>query len=95
MQISGYKTHHFTIITVNNTDTVLFSFFINLSLIYPASYAHRSYYGTPDYECQYWHAIFWYNERVGGSYGERTIIYKTVAKVGKWSFLHINLDLSH
>jgi hypothetical protein len=61
----------------------LFPFSPNLSLIYLESYAHRSYYGTPDYECQYCHAVFWYNERVGGSYRERTIIYNTCCKGGK------------
>jgi hypothetical protein len=84
VQISQYKTHHFTIISTNNTDKVLFLSFQNLSLIYPESYAHRSYYGTPDYECQYCHAIFWYNEWVGGSHRERTIIYNNCCKGGKF-----------
>ncbi|XP_062182700.1 uncharacterized protein LOC133886841 isoform X2 [Phragmites australis] len=35
------------------------------------SYWGRSYYGSPDFECEHCHALFWYTERVRGSTSPR------------------------
>jgi hypothetical protein len=55
-----------------------------LALFFQAeSYIHRSYYGTPDYECRNCHVVYWHGERLGSSQGDRTIIYNKCCKDGK------------
>ena len=50
-----------------------------------ASYPNRSYYGTPDYECSYCHAVFWYAERVRSNQQDSSIRYNNCCKGGKIS----------
>ncbi|PWZ45600.1 hypothetical protein Zm00014a_017675 [Zea mays] len=48
-----------------------------------ASYHARSYYGPPCYQCTHCSALFWYNERIGSSSGNRSIVYNNCCKSGK------------
>ncbi|AQK99644.1 Retrotransposon-like protein [Zea mays] len=48
-----------------------------------ASYHARSYYGPPCYQCTHCSALFWYNERIGSSSGNRSIVYNNCCKGGK------------
>ena len=56
-----------------------------LSTYHSASYPNRSYYGPPDYECHYCHAIFQYGERVRSSQCDRSVVYNNCCKGGKVS----------
>jgi hypothetical protein len=48
-----------------------------------ASYPNHSYHGQPSYQCRHCKALFWYGERIGASYGKRTVEYNKCCKGGK------------
>ena len=64
-------------------------FFLHMTnyfvLLRVASYSGRSYYGPPEYQCQHYAAIFWFQERVktGSSVPRQRVIYNLCCKGGK------------
>jgi hypothetical protein len=48
-----------------------------------ASYRYRSNHGTPDYECQHCHALFWYSERTSITRSTGIVQYNNCCKGGK------------
>jgi hypothetical protein len=48
-----------------------------------ASYVGRLYYGGPDYECAYCHAVFWHQERVKADSTRARIVYNSCCRGGK------------